>query len=198
MSINNRFRTVADAEADKFDPFSRAVTVISENHRMIHEGMMFNLAGIETGVLDGGTVDVLFNLPEGVLGHLANVEYTMDDAPCTVEFFEGTTVSAAGVAANVVNHNRVATPRTPGAIITVGPTVTDVGTVLHERYIPAGGSPGGQPSGKLVEGEDAEWVMGNGDIYLWRITNNSGGTITIGYHFNGYEIDWTKGVGSDA
>jgi len=125
-----------------------------------------------------------------LLAHLSLVEFTLEDAPATVNFYEGTTTSADGTAINIRNHNRVSGNDAPAAVITVGPTVTDVGTLLDTRYIPAAGGPVGQAAGLLVAGEHAEWVLGSPTVetkYLWRINNASGGAIDISYHFNGYE-----------
>ena len=172
------------------DPFADAIVVINEPHNMIHLGKFFDMSGITTAVANGASVDILFSFPAGAIGHLTNVEYQLDDAPCTVEFYENVVTSADGAAAMVVNHNRISST-TPNAVITTGPTITDIGDLVHVRHIPAAGSAGGQPAGQLIVGEDHEWVIGNTGTpnkYLWRITNNSGGAIDIGYHFNGYEI----------
>lgn len=177
-----------------FDNFANAVTVIQEPHRMIHDGFMFDSSGIATAVANGASLDLLFALPAGQIGHMTTVEFSLDDAPVTASFYEDVTTSADGTAANVQNHNRIV-GGSPAAVITVGPTVTDLGTLLHTRYIPSAGAPGQQPAGQLVEGETREWVIGSSTApikYMWRVTNNSGGAIDIGYHFNGYEIGADK------
>ena len=167
-----------------------AITTITGPHKMIHEGKFFDLSGIQTAVANGAIVDILFSFPAFTVGHLTNVEFQLDDGPCKVDFYENVVTSADGATALISNHNRLSAV-TAGAVISIGPTITDIGDLLHTRHIPAGPSQGGQASGMLVPGEDNEWIIG--DIigspvkYLWRITNNSGGAITIGYHFNGYE-----------
>ena len=176
-----------------FDPFVHALTVISEPHRMIHDGFMFDSTGIFAAVANGATVDTLFTFPAGVIGHLTNVEYQLDDAPCLAEFYENVVTSADGTAALVVNKNRIIAPAAPGAVITDAPTITDIGDLLYSRHIPSASSPGQQAAGALVPGDEHEWVIGATTVekkFLWRITNNSGGPITIGYHFNGYEIGY--------
>jgi len=170
------------------DPFVDAVVFISEPHNMTHLGKFFDMSGT-SNLANGASLDILFSFPSGVIGHLTNVEYQLENAPCSVEFYENVVTSADGTAANVQNHNRISSV-TPGAVITLGPTITDIGDLLHERYIPDAGGPVGQSAGQLVAGEDNEWVIGNTGTpnkYLWRLTNNSGGAIDVGYHFNGYE-----------
>ncbi|GAG11113.1 unnamed protein product [marine sediment metagenome] len=193
MADNFRTNTSYDEEMRKFDSYAHAVTVISEPHRMIHDGFMFNASGVVAAVADSASLDILIKRPQGNIGHFTFVEFALDDSPVTVEFFEDVTVSADGTEVNVHNHNRLSSNTPSGATMFTGPTVTDTGTLLHTRYIPSAGAPGNQPAGRLVSGEDAEWVIGSvtADInYLWRITNNSGGAISIGYHFNGYLIGY--------
>jgi hypothetical protein len=117
----------------------------------------------------------------------------MDDAPADVLFYENVVVSDDGTPIQARNHNRIhaqAHGDVPGTLLFQDPTVTDIGDLLHERYVPSSGAPGGQSAGSLVEGEDSEWVIGDGVNYMWRFINSSGGTISAAYHFNGYVIGY--------
>jgi hypothetical protein len=170
--------------------------VISEPHRMIHDGYFYDVSGIVTGVANGATMDLMVRRPAGNIGHLTNIEITLDDAPVTITFHEDVTVSADGTEKTVRNHNRLVGDNGPGAQFFEQPTVTGTGTLLHERYIPSPAAPGATAAGSLVKGEDHEWIIGSPTEqtqYLWRVTNNSGGAITIGYHFNGYVIPTNPG-----
>jgi len=187
MTIS-KYHNIEDSVYD--DPYADAFTVISEEHRMIHDGYMFNLSGKATGIANGGTYDLLFVCGSGVFLHVINMEYTIDDAPALIELYEGTTYSAAGTSIDWVNHSRVSA-NTADTVATHTPTVTSPGTLVAERYIPDPGGSAGHTSGSIVQGGDYEWILGNGDDYLWRFTNNSGGAIDIGFHFNAYEIGAT-------
>ena len=191
-NINRRFKSISDLEFEAYDNYVSALTVITEPHRMIHDGMFFDASQIVASVANGANLDILLKFPAGAIGHLLLVEFTLQDAPCDIFFYEDTTVSADGAAVNVRNHNRVGTPNdSSNAEVFTGPTVTDVGTLLHERFIPDAGGQGNQAAGLLVAGEDAEWVLGHPTEamnYMWRLTNNSGGAIKASFHFNGYEI----------
>lgn len=188
--------STADEQRRSMDPYAHAQTMISEEHRMIHDGFMFDASGIEATVANAGTLDLLIKVPAGYFPHVTLVEFQPSDAALQVDFFEGTTVSADGSAVNTRNHNRAGTPNdSPNTTIFQDPTVTADGTNLHTRHIPDPGGPPGRDSGQLVAGGDVEWVLGHPTLaknYLWRLTNNSGGAITCGYHINFYEIGYTS------
>jgi hypothetical protein len=176
-----------------WDPYSHSMTVISEPHRMIHDGFYFDLTGKGALLADAATVDILFKFPLGVIGHMTTVEWSMDDAPADIDFYENVLVSADGTPLTARNHNRVyaaANGDVPGTTLFQDPTITDIGDLLHARYVPGSGGPAGQTGGSLVEGENSEWVIGNGVNYMWRFTNNSGGAISWAFHFNGYVIGY--------
>ena len=182
-----------DEQLHAWDPHSHALTVISQPHRMIHDGFYFDLSGRAAAVANAATVDILFKFPAGVIGHMTTVEWTIDDAPVDIMFYENVLVSADGTPLTARNHNRIyaaANGDIPGTTLFLDPTVTDVGDLIHDRYIPSAGGTGSNQVGRLVEGEDDEWVLGNGVNYMWRMTNNSGGPITAAYHFNGYVIGY--------
>ena len=189
---NRRFKSIHDLEHEAYDNFASALTVISEPHRMIHDGMMFNASGTVAAVANLAALELFFRLPAGEIRHVVNVEFSLDDAPVTVTFYEGSTASADGTAVNMRNHNRVSGVDPVVDLMFEGPTLTGDGTLLHTRYIPSPATAGGQAAGQLVSGEHQEWVLGSPIVettYLWRVTNNSGGAIDIGYHFNGYKIE---------
>jgi hypothetical protein len=158
---------------------------------MIHDGMFFNASGIVTGIAAGANFDILIQMPAGTFGHLTLVEYSVESGPVDLKFYEDSTVSATGTLVNVRNHNRVNPTDASNADVYHTPTITDIGTLLHERYIPASGA--GGTSGLLVSGEDSEWVLGDpvsAKNYVWRLTNNDTGSIRVGFHFNGYELGY--------
>jgi hypothetical protein len=181
-------------EVKKFDQYAHAVTMISEPHRMIHDGFFFTLSGLEMALASAATIDILFQFPVGVVGHMVLVEFTVSDAPVLVEMFRDPTVDVLGAELLPQNHNQVAqmagTGGSPPATITRDTTLTDDGFLVEPRYVPAIGGPPGQIGGQMVAGENAEWVLGNGHDYMWRLTNLSGGEIVAGWHFNGYRIGY--------
>lgn len=176
-------RSASDEDRFSYDPVAHARTVIVEEHRLIHDGMFFTARGIITGLAAAGTFDILLTTGQ-IAPHLRTVVFAFDDGPAQLELFEGTTVSAAGTEATVVNNNRLS-DNTPQTVITIGPTVTDVGTSLGAFYLPVG-VPG-------WEGPDIgeEFVLeNNNQTYLVRFTNNTAGAITAGVKLAFYEVSY--------
>ena len=194
MADNFRVNDYHDEQMRAMDPYVHAHTMISEPHRMVHDGFMLNASGKASALANGANLDLLIRLPAGVIRHVVLVEFAPSDAPLDVFLYEDTTVSADGTAVNIRNHNRTAADPTVDLMF-VGPTVTGVGTLLHQQYIPSTGALGGQSAGQIVGSDDQEWILGSPTtekLYMWRVTNNSGGAIDIGYHFNGYRVGYTE------
>jgi len=171
---------------------ANAVTIITSLHRKIHNGLVFDSSGFVSAIADGANFDILFRVPAGETGHLFGLEYTLQDGGGRFYFYEGTTTSDDGTAVNIRNHNRLIGIDAQTVIVTRDPVVTDVGTELHTRYIPQDTSGGGsqKSTGISIFNRDEEWVMGHPTIettYMWRYTNNSGGSVDMSFHFNGYQ-----------
>lgn len=187
MGINDRFRTVADAEADKFDRFSRAVSVITEEHRLSHEGLVYHATHRVAALANSASLDILLDVPANTFPHLRKLMFHLESGPCDIEFFEGTTTSADGTGITVFNRNRNSA-NTAGTVITHTPTITDDGTRLHDLYSPTGGKDVGSDTLGLGE----EWTLAPSTKYLLRLTNNSGAVLDFSLEIMFYEIDWTK------
>lgn len=171
------------------DRASEAQVFISSVHNHIHEGRYFTCSGRKTALAAAASFDILFTFPPGVIGHLTTGEFTFDEGPVDLKFYENVTTTSDGTAANVRNHNRISRQDTAGAVITVAPVapVVSVDNLLFDKYYPALGN----KQGLMVSDADSEWIIGAISVeqkYLWRITNNNNGAITIGYEFAGYEL----------
>jgi hypothetical protein len=63
----------ADEEKYKFDPFTHSVTVISEQHRMSHDGFMHHSSGKVTGMVDTNVDEFLIDVPAATFPHLQSL-----------------------------------------------------------------------------------------------------------------------------
>jgi hypothetical protein len=189
LNINNDFRSTIDAEADKFDNNSRCVSVIQEQHRLSHEGMVFHASGKVTGITNGSNQDFLLAVPAGVFPHLQRFNLHVGAGDIDVLIYEDTVTSDDGATNGELNVNRNSSI-TPSTVLTLGPTVTDIGTLLHTNWIPPTGAGVGARSGVLDVGNGEEWLLKPATKHLLRVTNNSGGSIDLRYEFVWYEIQW--------
>lgn len=180
------FRTnPGDEERYKFDRYAHAATMIAETHRMVHDGMFFHFDRRVAGIVNGASSDILLAVPAGVFPHLNTTLITTDTGGVDVKFYEGTTTSADGTAVSTFNRNRNST-NTPSTVITHTPTVTGVGTLIHDALIPAPAKDAGLISAAVNE----EWVLKPSTKYLLRVTNNSGGNVEVVFDVAWYEIGY--------
>lgn len=85
------------------------------------------------------------------------------------QFRETITVSATGVSVSIFNRNRNST-KTIDVTIFDSPTVTGIGTLLDEVFLPAGT----RNSATTQGGESNRWILKPSTDYLVRMTNSSG------------------------
>jgi len=155
--------------------FKGALITIPPEHHEIHCGDSYEMSYI-ADLSNGGVLNILIIVPNEGLSetnpgdsqgvkqyHLKGTVTT--EAEATIEFFEGTTVSANGTAIDVFCRNR---NYSSGDEIDIyhTPTVTSTGTRL---IIAKSGS--GRSVGGLV-GRSDEFILKDNTIYLLRITND--------------------------
>ncbi len=168
-----------------FDKVAYALTVIQEQHRMVHDGFMFHSSGQTADLANLGTYELLLDIPASTYPHIQKVMWHIEGAPGLIEVYEGTTTSSSGSAVTEHNTNRNST-NTADMVVTTEPTVTGDGTLIHERYIPTAGKDTGQIAGSLFE----EWVLKPSTKYLIRFTNNSGAICDLSWELLWYEVGY--------
>lgn len=178
------------AERNSYDPFHWAFTTIDAEHRLVHEGLMFSLNDVTTGVANNSSLDVLFRVAESSFPHIRVLKWIAEDADASGFVYEAPTTSDDGTQlTNIVNRNRNSS-ETANSTLFVGPTVSDVGIELAHFYFPDQGGLFGQ-TGVFGDDPGEEWVFKPNTNYLFRLTNQSGSAITVGtqiiwYELNGY------------
>jgi hypothetical protein len=188
------FRHLAKVEErHAYDPFAKALTVIQEQHRIVHDGFMFITTGKQTGLANAATVDFLLKVPAFTFPHVQQMSLTFGRGDIDVVAYEGTTVSADGSALTIQNVNRNSS-NTPNLELYASPTVTTPGTEIFRLWSPPTGTGTGQSANGISGvGQGSEWVLqgnGGGTNYLVSITNNSGVSIDWSYEFTWYELDY--------
>ena len=183
-------RSANDEELMKFDPYAHAMTVITEPHRMNHDGFMFHASGKVDGMVNNNVDDFLIVTAASNYPHLQRMMFDFGSGDVTVETYEGSTASADGTPIAAFNTNRNSS-NTPDLILNSAPTITDVGARLHIAWAPPTASGRGRSAqgiSDVVQGE--EWILAPSTKYLVRVTNNSGETISYRHELLWYEIDY--------
>lgn len=178
-----------DEELRKFDKFTHAVTIIQEQHRHSHDGFMYHASGKVAALGNGADQDFLLAVPALTFPHLQRFSISVEAGDVDILLYEGTTTSDDGTPDGELNVNRNSA-NTPGSVLSLTPTVTGVGTLLHTSWIPPTGAGVGSSAGVLDVTLGEEWVLKPSTKYLFRVTNNSGGSIDLRYEFVWYEIGY--------
>lgn len=173
------------------DAFAHALTTIDEPHRMVHDGFSFHATSRVVSLANAASHNILLAVPAGSFPHLRAMLVSLSDSPVDIESFEGTTTSADGTVITPFNRNRNST-NTPGVVLTHTPTISADGTQIHDRFVPDAGGQGSNDVGVVTPNLGEEWILAPSTKYLIRVTNNSGGAITISYEVLWYEIDYDE------
>lgn len=182
-------------ETMSMDPFHWAHTFIDAEHRLVHEGLVYSVSSVQTGIANGASASFLMKVPAGVFPHARVIDWSASNGAGTIFLYEDTAVSGDGTTVDIRNRNRVSS-RTASSTLFVGPTVTNVGTELDRVFLPDVGGGGffAGPAGIFGSQPGEEWVFKPNSNYMFRLTNNSGAAITIGFNLAWYELD---GYGRD-
>jgi hypothetical protein len=155
--------------------------IIETVHHRIHEGEMFSAGFFAVALGAGATMDVLVQTGE-IRPHMQIAGQA--GQAVRAELYEDTTVSADGSVVGSINRNRNSA-KTPGLVVTSGPTVTGVGDPLFAGFIPGGTGP--QAEGGSLS-TFAEYNLKPNSIYLVRLVNNlAAGTTPAQVDLNWYE-----------
>jgi len=174
------------------DDLTGAQVVLSEEHHMTHEGFMYHASGKVTGMVDSNVDDFLLVTPAGNYPHMQRLRFDFGAGDIDVQSYEDVTTSADGssLSSSIVNTNRDSA-NTPNLTLFSGPTVTDIGTLLHTTWAPPTATGNGQSANGISQIEAGEeWILKPSTKYLVRITNNSGATISYRWELLFYEIGY--------
>lgn len=176
-------------EAMKFDDIIHGVTVISSNHRHVHDGSFFHATYRHASLANLATLDILGVAPAGCYPHMQGMYVSLGNAPCDIKNYKDATTSADGTTISSFNRN-LNSSSTAEYLFYHTPTVTDVGTLIHDRYVPSPNKD--KDAGIITPDLGEEWLLKPSTKYLTRITNNSGGAIQLTFEVLWYEVPYSK------
>lgn len=173
-----------------FDKFAHSQSVITEEHRLIHDGMGFQLTHYVASLDDDASAELIIAPPAGVYPHFRKYTVGATGGPVRMRVYEGTTTSDDGTVLPTFNMNRNST-NTPGTVLTHTPTITDDGTLIETLLHPVPTSIGANVGGVTGADVGEEWIAKPSTKYLYRVTNDGPGAIAINVYAFWYEIGYT-------
>jgi hypothetical protein len=187
--------TEIKSERNKFDPFSRSVSMITERHRLIHEGLFYYCVANELAIANNSFRYILLrtgNIPP----HFNAIEITATEGPFNVSLFEGASVDltgspSAGTLVEGFNANRLSSNVAGLQAYSLGDTApSPLGAMfLGNLFVPFDGRNGITGSSKVEE----LILLPNSD-YIMSLHNDvqGGGSADAHIFFSFYELDWSK------
>ena len=165
------------------DEITKVPIGISYVHHEIHEGKTFQASYKSpegSDVADNG--NITFIIATGArYCHIVFMGAAGGDTESLL--YEAVTTSDDGVSLGVHNMNRNGI-MTPSTAVSVTPTISDNGTLLHNSLISGGTGP---HSGGGQARTETEWVLKPDTKYAARMINRSGGTTPMSFIAQWYE-----------
>lgn len=167
----------------ELDSLVKSVPITDTFHHLGHEGSVFIHSDRHNAIANEANFDYLIRIPAGNADRQVHLRFSFIGKANTgtldidIVLWKNSTVSADGNAEAIVSTND-ANVKTTDVEIYDSPTVTDIGThVTHTMIV------GEKKSASSKEQNVPEWVLApdgmNERLYIFRLTNNSGGTVDI-------------------
>ena len=172
-----------------FDKYAHALTVIDEEHRLVHDGMGFQMDHVAGSTLANGATGYMMMVVGARPVHLRACDVAVGNTPVRIRMYRTPTVSANGTELSILNANEMSS-NTPLATCYVGPTVTDPGTQITDTLVPDYSGPPGQAIGAIQSSFGEELILAINPTHLLAIPNNSGAAISWGFKSFWYEISY--------
>jgi hypothetical protein len=155
--------------------------------------MIFNWTGKGLALANEGVVDFLLVTGAKPI-HMNRVSFFFGRGDIDMVNYSGVTTSANGsdVSSTIKNVNEESTNTDSTLTVFTGPTVTDIGTLIHTAWAPPTATGQGQTHSGTGIDSGEEWVLKPNTKYLWRITNNSGVEIDYAWDNLFYDLSYEE------
>ena len=167
---------------------TNAMTVVSEYHRDVHAGELFNTGTVQQEILKASTYEVLFVTPVGLQVSISgfNAQFSSGDVILTVS--EGATTSSDGTIEHPsVNRNRNSAAM-PGSIFYLAPTVTTPGDIISKIWLPPTTDGTGIQTGRQMGSGEDSWLLKSDTKYLFSFENLSKNRVRLSMRLSWAEI----------
>lgn len=180
-------KSTPDEMLRAWDTKVHALTVVSEEHRLTHDGLGYVMTDVHEGLKNNKVAYALHRTADRY-AHLRTCEVAITKGPCDLYIFENPVVTldeATPLLSSNLNRPEAA-DNPPSMTHYLNPTVIDEGTLLSRQLIPFGNV--GGYSSTFYE----EWVMGQNSDYLFKLVNRSGSKIDVACHKFWYELPFSE------
>lgn len=167
----------------ELDPLVNSVPTTGTFHHLGHEGKVFIHSDRHNGIANGTNFDYLLRVPAGNADRQVHLRFNFIGKANTgtldvdIVLWKDSTVSVDGTPEAIVSTNS-AVVKTSGVLIFHSPTITDIG--IHQAHTMMVGE---KKSASSKEQSVPEWILAPDGAsernYIFRLTNNSGGTVDI-------------------
>ena len=174
---------VSGTTSVELDPLVKSIPVTDTFHHLGHEGKVFIHSDRHNAIANGANFDMLIRIPAGNADRQVHLRFNYIGKANTgsldvdIILYEGITVSADGVAEQIVSTNDAVVLST-GVTMYTGPTITDLGNLKAWTFMV-----GEKKSASSKEQSVPEYILApdgaNARDYLIRATNNTGGTVDL-------------------
>lgn len=154
-------------------------------HAQVHAGNFYTVSKLIQAVAASGTLDIF--IINGANYDLHSAFSAAAGGDAYFRIYEGTTVAGNGTALSAINNLR-SSSNTSEASFFHTPTVSGVGSLLYEDYIPGGGvfGSGGSDGGPIRAGTELDLAINTN--YLIRLTNATAGAQDLSIGMGFYEL----------
>lgn len=165
------------------DSVTDAIVTVDQIHHMIHRGRMFEGSALSLSVADTANLDVLIVTGASECHIRCQLNATGNSR---LRMYHDAAYSAAGNAITVANR-KIGSSTVNLAVLTSGPTITDVGDLMSDNLLPGGTLGGNRTVGSSLQTFE-EFVLPASSTCLCRATNIAGTAIAMAFDFAFYEV----------
>ena len=163
------------------DPLVKTIPTTGTFHHLGHEGKVFIHSSRHNGLANGASLDHLIRMPAGNAARQAHMRFNVIANAITGSLdadgflYKDAAVSADGASEPIVSTND-AVVKITGVEMFSAPTITDIGTFKARPW-----NVGEKKGSGNIDQAVPEWILApdgaNERLYIFRITNNSGGAL---------------------
>ena len=181
--MGGKDRTTNSSSVIPFPMDGKNYAAVAEaEHVNVHKGNGYICSGVQSLAI-GEIVNLYITNPTSNFPHLHHWSVDAESAPILVTLNENPTLASSASASDLpVNNAYRGSTKVTSMGITIGTSVSNVGTNLETSLITGTKKIGGDRGGRAIE-----WNLKDNEDYLIQINNQSGGNTSFSYFLFWYQ-----------